>query len=385
MEKEFFTRRISRRQFIKDGCLFLLGLSVSPLIFNSIFKSKAYAALGTPKYRREAMFYKQLDEQTVQCQLCPRRCTLSNGQRSFCRVREPKDGKLYSLVYELPCTVHIDPIEKKPFFHVLPGATAFSIATAGCNLRCKFCQNWSISQSPPEDTDNEELSSEDVVNLAIKNNCPTIAYTYTEPTVFYEYMVDTAKLAKSRGLINLYHTGGFINPQPAEELTRYLNAANVDLKGFDQKYLEEICQEDLEVVLDLLKILKRNGVWVEITNLVVPTLNDDMDKIREMAQWIKQNLSEDTPLHFSRFWPQYKLRNLYPTPVQTLEKAWQTAVDVGLNYVYIGNVPGHRGENTFCPRCKKMLINRIGYDVLQNNLQGSRCKFCGYPIAGIWS
>jgi len=367
-----------------------LAIAMSPILIDVLFSRKkkkgpqAALALDVTAGKREAMYYKKLDDKYVQCQLCPRGCTLTDGQRSFCRVRQPKDGKLYTLVYGTPCAVHVDPIEKKPLFHVLPGTQAFSIATAGCNLRCKFCQNWQISQSPPEDTDNTVLLPEEVVRSAIRTQSASIAYTYTEPTVFYEYMIDTARLAKKHGILNLYHTGGFINSKPALELTNYLDAANVDLKGFNRDYLASMCQEDLDVVLTTLKTLKQNGVWVEITNLIVPNYNDNMDEIRQMAEWIKQNLGPDTPLHFSRFWPQYKLRNHFPTPVATLEEARNHAQAAGLYYCYIGNVPGHEAESTYCPSCKNLVIGRVGYSIKALNIKGGRCKSCNTKISGIW-
>lgn len=384
MRRDLFGKEISRREFLRKGCILGMGLGLSPVIINTLFKSEAFAATGETRGLHEARYYRVVDEETVQCLLCPRKCMLMNGQRSFCRVREPKDGKLYTLVYELPCTAHIDPIEKKPIFHMLPGTRVFSIATAGCNLRCKFCQNWQISQRRPEETDNMKLSCKDVVALSLKNNCRSIAYTYSEPTVFYEYMIDTAKLAKEKGIRSVYVTGAYINPEPLRELCKYIDTANVDLKGYSDKYLREICAEELEPVLTMLKILKKEGVWVEITNLIVPTLNDDMKMIRDMCAWIKDNLGAGTPLHFSRFRPMYKLRNLSPTPVSTLEEARNIALKVGLNYVYIGNVPGHEGNNTYCPVDKKVLIRRIGYRILENNIINGKCKFCGDKIPGIW-
>lgn len=385
-----FSKRISRRQFLKQCGAAALAAALSPILIDILFPRKKKTglldALAADETRgmREAMYYTKLDSKYVQCQLCPRRCTLTDGQRSFCRVRQPKGGKLYTLVYGLSCAVHVDPIEKKPLFHVLPASQAFSIATAGCNLRCKFCQNWQISQSPPEDTDNTVLLPNEVVRSAIRSGCRSIAYTYTEPTIFYEYMIETAKLAKQQGIINLYHTGGFINPKPAEELTNYLDAANVDLKGFNKDYLSSMCQEDLDVVLATLKTLKQNGVWVEITNLIVPAYNDNMDEILQMAKWINQNLGPDTPVHFSRFWPQYKLKNHFPTPVETLQQAREKAQEAGLRYCYIGNVPGHEGESTYCPSCKKLIIGRIGYSIKAVHIKDGRCKFCNTRIAGIW-
>lgn len=378
-----FADKISRKEFLKDACLFCAGTGLSSLLMDLV--SKRYLWAMESDYLYEALFYKKLDEKTVQCELCPRGCRMHDGHRSFCKAREPKDGKLYSLVYAQACAVHIDPIEKKPLFHFLPATTAFSIATAGCNYRCKFCQNWQISQFSPEETYNNALPPQKVVNEALKNNCPTIAYTYTEPSIFYEYMLDTAKIAKVKGIRNMYHSNGSLNPKPVEELSLYLDAANIDLKGFTQEFYAEVCAGDLETVLNTLKVLKRNGVWLEITNLVIPTLNDDLDKVRQMCVWLKENLGTDVPIHFSRFWPQYKLTALSPTPVETLEKIRAVAQGAGLNFVYIGNVPGHPAESTYCPQCKKMLIARRGYSILSNYIIDGKCKFCAKDIPGIWS
>jgi len=304
--------------------------------------------------------------------------------RGFCRVREAKGGKLYTLVYGNPCSYHIDPIEKKPLYHMLPATSIFSIATAGCNLRCKFCQNWTISQRAPEETDNIKMSPEEVVQQALKNNCTSIAYTYSEPIIFYEYMIDTAKLAKEKGLKNVMVTAGYINEEPLRELCQYIDAANVDLKGFDKKYLRKICGQELPALLEALAIFKEEGVHLEITNLIVPSLNDDMQTIEKMCLWIRDNLGPDTPLHFSRFTPMYKLRNLHLTPVATLEEARAVALKAGLKFVYIGNVPGHPAESTLCPDCQAALIKRAGYRIRENNVVEGKCKFCSREIPGIW-
>ncbi len=378
MNESLLNKKITRKEFLKKG-LFLctLGLGLKNI--------EAFAA-SEVGFRKEALYYKKIDEKTVQCQLCPRACVLNEGMRSFCRVREPKDGKLYSLVYGLPCAVHIDPIEKKPLFHFLPGTSIYSIATAGCNYRCKNCQNWSISQSPPEDTYNYQLTPEEIVNQTLKQNCPSIAYTYTEPSIFYEYMLDTAKLAKRYGLKNMYHSNGSLNQKPVEEISLYLDGANIDLKAFNQEFYSKVCAGYLETVLNTLKILKQNKVWVEITNLVIPTLNDSPGEIEKMAIWIKENLGDEVPVHFSRFHPQYKLTSLHPTSVETLQKARQISLDAGLKFVYIGNVPGHPAENTYCPGCKRAVIRRVGYNILENNLnEQGHCKFCDYSIPGVWS
>ena len=372
---------ITRRQFLKNSFLFCAAAIASSL-FNKPFQKQSFALTG---YSKEALYYKNLDKETVMCLLCPHQCVLKNGQRSFCRVREPKDGKLYSLVYELVCSAHVDPIEKKPMYHMLPGSRSFSIATAGCNLRCKFCQNWQISQEFPENTFNTYLSSRDVVNTAIKERCRSIAYTYSEPTIFYEYMFDSAKKARARGIKNIWVTGGFINPEPLENLCTVMDGANIDLKGFSDKYLREVCNGRLDPLLETIKTAKNKGVWVEITNLIVPTLNDDKGMIKDMCAWIRENLGADTPLHFSRFWPMYKLKNLPPTPLETLKAAKKIAEETGLNYVYIGNVPEEKAGNTHCPNCRKILINRAGYFVLENNIVNSKCRFCGFKIAGIWA
>src|SRR4030042_439479 len=286
-------------------------------------------------------YFTPLSGGEVQCDLCPKRCRVSKGKRGACRVRENRDGKYYSLVYGNPCAVHLDPIEKKPLFHVLPGTTSFSLATVGCNFHCKFCQNWEISQVSPEDVFSYDVSPEFVVDKAKEAKARSIAYTYVEPTIFYEYMLETAQLARKAGLLNVSHSNGFINPGPLRNLCKVLNAVNVDLKGFTENFYQELCSGELAPVLNSLKILKQEKVHLEITNLVIPTKNDEMSVVKEMCLWIKKELGPDTPIHFSRFYPLYKLKNLPPTPVSTLEKARPAALSSGLEYVYVGNIPGH--------------------------------------------
>jgi len=334
---------------------------------------------------KEALFYQKLENKAVQCHLCPRNCFIPKGGRGFCGIRENRDGTLYTLSYAKVVSFNdIDPIEKKPLFHFFPGTRTFSIATAGCNLKCKFCQNWEISQKRTEEVDYIYLEPAELVKRVRESARPTIAYTYTEPTIFYEYMLETAKLARQQGLKNIMHSNGYINEAPLRQLAKYLDAANIDLKGFTDEYYAKLTEGTLEPVLESLKILKEEGVHLEITNLVLPGYNDDPETIRKMCLWIKENLGEDTPLHFSRFHPMYKLVSLSPTPVETLEKARKIALDSGLKYVYIGNVAGHPGENSYCPKCKNMLIERRGYFILQNNIKDGKCKFCGEKIAGIW-
>ncbi len=320
----------------------------------------------------------------VQCNLCPHRCIIADGERGICRVRENRGGRLYSMVYGNPCAVHVDPIEKKPFYHFLPTAAAFSLATAGCNLRCLYCQNWSISQVPPEQTRNFDLPPEDVVYQAKQYNAPVIAYTYTEPTAFYEYMLATAELARDAGLRNVVISAGFINPEPLRELCHVVDAIKIDLKGYDEGFYQEICGGELRPVLDTIRTIYESGTHLEIVNLVVPTLNDSLEQLRALARWVARDISPNVPLHFSRFGPMYKLANLPPTPVETLEQAQEIALEEGVRFVYVGNVPGHTGNNTYCPSCGRMLIARQGFSVSEYNLEGGACAHCGEPIPGVW-
>jgi pyruvate formate lyase activating enzyme len=333
----------------------------------------------------EARHYRKGKGAGIECRLCPRQCDIPAGSTGFCRARRNNGGTLYSLGYGSPCAIHSDPIEKKPFYHYFPKSRSYSIAISGCNLRCKFCQNWDISQSSPVDTINHSASPADIVRSARANGCRSIAYTYTEPTTFFEYMHDTARLARSQGLLNVYHSNGYIAREPLKELCAVLDAANIDLKGFTPDYYRSMCEADLEPVLESLKIIRRAGVWLELTNLVVPGHNDDPATIRRMAEWIRENLGKETPLHFSRFFPLYKLAHIPPTPVQTLEKARDAALKAGLLYVYIGNLPSHPGNNTWCPKCGKLVVKRAGFSVTEMHLRGSDCEYCGYRLHGRWT
>ncbi|MBP7216568.1 MAG: AmmeMemoRadiSam system radical SAM enzyme [Candidatus Omnitrophica bacterium] len=335
--------------------------------------------------RQEALFYQKLENKLVQCQLCPRQCAITPGKRGYCGVRENRDGTLYTLVFAKPVSMHIDPIEKKPLFHFLPSTTAFSIATAGCNMKCKFCQNWEISQAEPEDLVFAQLEPDALVEKVKQSGSPTIAYTYNEPTIFYEYMLAVAKLCRAQGIRNVMHSNGYINEAPLRQLAPFLDAANIDLKGFSDDYYAKLTEGTLEPVLRSLKVLKDEGVHIEITNLILPGYNDDEATLRKMCAWIKNNLGADTPLHFSRFFPLYKLTSLNPTPVATLERARSIALDEGLRYVYIGNLAGHEAEHTRCPQCNQLLIERKGYFIVQNNIAQGKCKWCGEEIAGVWN
>ena len=379
---------ITRRQFLKKVWFFLLTLGGFMAIY------RYYRYFGQTSIRHllnknnedlhEAMYYKKLDGNKVKCEICFRRCVVSNGQRGFCRNKINRDGKYYTLVYNKPCSLQIDPIEKEPAYHMLPGGTIFCIATVSCNNRCKFCHNWHISQKSVEETHNYYLTPPEVVDMAIKKGCDALSFTYSEPTVFYEYMFDIVKLAKKTKLKTLYHTNGLINEEPLAALLKYMDAVTVDLKAFTSEFYQKVCSSKLEPALTTLKNIKKAGIHLEIVNLIIPTLNDDMGDIRKMCVWIKENLGKDVPLHFSRFFPAYRLTTLSPTPIHTLEKAKGIADEAGLHYVSIGNVPGHKFNSTFCPQCKKVLIRRIHFDVLENNVKNGKCKFCGYKIHGIW-
>jgi pyruvate formate lyase activating enzyme len=333
---------------------------------------------------REASYWESMDNGWVRCRLCPRECVVPPGERGHCGVRENRNGVYYTLVYGAPVAIHVDPIEKKPFYHFMPGTTAYSIATAGCNLDCKFCQNWQISQALPEDLRSYGLSPQEVVSAALESGAPSIAYTYNEPTIFYEYMLDCARLAHEKGLRNVYHSNGFINEEPLRALCPYLDAANVDLKGMSEEYYHDMTGGSLAPVLRSLKILHDEGVHLEITTLIVPGRNDDPEMIRRQCEWMVANLGPDTPLHFSRFHPEYKLMDLPPTPIETLERARQIALDAGLRYVYVGNVPGHDASDTHCPQCGALLVHRVGYSVSVVGLKDGHCSKCGALIDGVW-
>jgi pyruvate formate lyase activating enzyme len=299
-------------------------------------------------------------------------------------VRENRNGRLISFVYGNPCAIHVDPVEKKPFFHFLPGTMAFSLATAGCSLRCEYCQNHAISQHPPEQTQNYDAPPGAIVTSTLQQRVPTIAYTYSEPMVFFEYMLDTARLARSNGLRNLVISAGYVNEKPLRELCQTVDGVKIDLKGFNESFYREVCGGELEPVLAAIRTIHAMGVWLEIVNLVVPTLNDEVTELRALAEWLMETLGPDVPLHFSRFHPEYQLTNLPPTPVETLEAARDTALDVGLNYVYVGNLPGHEGNHTYCPQCGEVVIQRSGMATVGMYIVDGQCGHCRHPIPGVW-
>jgi pyruvate formate lyase activating enzyme len=306
------------------------------------------------------------------------------GQSGECRVRINIDGVLRTVVYGYPCSIHIDPIEKKPLFHFLPGTKILSIATVGCNLHCKNCQNWEISQANPEDSRAVVCPPEKLVELTIHYSCPSLAYTYTDPIVFYEYTYDSARLAKSLNIRNALVTAGYVNEEPWKKLLEYVDAANIDLKGISEDFYREVCSGTLKPVQNALVLARASGILVEVTNLIIPTLNDNPEQIRQLAHWVRANLGKETPLHFSRFFPRYKMRHLPPTSLKTLDMAREIAISEGLEYIYIGNIRSKVGQNTYCPTCKSLLIERSGYTILQNRLKEGCCPDCSKEIYGVW-
>lgn len=332
---------------------------------------------------KEARLYRKLDNKKTQCLNCAHYCEISPGKRGLCGVRQNIDGKIYSLNYGKAVACHVDPIEKKPLFHFLPGSYSLSVAAAGCNLFCQNCQNWDISQSakPEKEILGNELLPERIIELAVKNKIPSISYTYTEPTIFIEYALDTMKLAKRHKIRNVWVTNGYLSQESFELIYPYLSAANVDLKGFSESFYLKNCGARLQPVLDTLINMKKKKIWVEVTTLVVPTLNDDAETFQGIANFIKKELGPETPWHISRFSSEisWKLKDLEETPVETLQEAYKIGKGTGLKYVYIGNIVGLPTEDTFCPKCGKININRYGYSVKRHDKKG-KCFYCGQDL-----
>jgi pyruvate formate lyase activating enzyme len=333
----------------------------------------------------ECMFYEKVDDGSVRCGICPRGCEVARGGRGFCGVRENQGGVYRSLVYDKVCTLNVDPIEKKPFFHYLPGTDAVSIATAGCNMTCKFCQNWQISQFKPEQVKHTDLPAAQLVELTKERKVRTIAYTYSEPTIFYENVHDVAKLGRAGGVGSVLVSNGYMNEQPMKQLLEHLTAVKVDLKAFTDKFYDEVTGGSLQPVLDTIARVHKAGIHLEIVVLLIPTLNDGEKELKEMADWVVKTVGPDVPMHFSRFHPTYKMQNLPRTPVQTLETARDLAMKAGVHFAYIGNVPLHEGANTFCPKCRTEIIERVGYRLVRNDVRDGKCGTCGRPIAGVWT
>jgi pyruvate formate lyase activating enzyme len=333
---------------------------------------------------KEAMFFEQGDKKQVRCGLCRFRCLISDGNRGICSVRENRDGMLYSLVYGKLCAEHVDPIEKKPLFHVMPGSRTYSIATAGCNFQCRHCQNHNISQVElNRPIPGVEVTPQEIVQRAIESYCSSISYTYTEPTIFFEFAYETARLAHEAGLKNIFVTNGYISKEALATIAPFLDAANIDLKGFTEGFYREIVHARLTEVLDSIIEYRRHGIWLELTTLVIPGLNDSDAELQGIADFIVANLGIETPWHVSQFHPTYKLTDRPHTLVTTLRRARDIGLAAGLRYVYEGNIPGQGGENTRCPSCSGLLIKRYGYSIESDRISNGTCPDCGVAIAGI--
>ncbi len=334
---------------------------------------------------KRALFQESREGGKVLCGLCAHRCLIAPGHRGICAVRENQDGTLVSLVYDRVIAQNIDPIEKKPLFHFLPGSSSFSIATPGCNFRCRHCQNADISQLPRDHGGailGEPRSAESMVEAAVRHHCASISYTYTEPTIFFELAFDTARLARKAGLKNVFVTNGYITPEALREISPYLDAANIDLKGFTDQFYREICGARLQPVLDAIRLYKELGIWIEITTLVIPGHNDSEAELKEIANFVR-SVGEDIPWHVTRFHPTYKLTDRPRTPLDTLTRARRIGLDAGLRYVYEGNIPGE-GEETLCWNCRKPLVKRYGFSVEENHVKAGQCGYCGSKIDGMW-
>ncbi len=333
---------------------------------------------------RQADFYITLPNQTVQCTLCPHNCRLADGEFGLCGVRQNRRGLLYSHVYERAIDTHVDPIEKKPLFHVYPGSKSFSIATVGCNFKCSFCQNHDISQMPHTGRiEGQHVPVDQVVDMAVQAGCKTIACTYTEPTIYFEYAFDIAKKAAEQGVKTVFVSNGFTNAKPIEKIAPFLSAANIDLKGWDEQFYRNVCGGELKSVLHTLKLMKKLGIFVEVTTLVVTGYIDKKETLREIAQFILNELGPETPWHISRFYPHYLYSDVAPTSVDIIKRAREIGLAAGLRYVYSGNVPGDDGESTYCYSCGEPLISRYGYHIEFNKIKDKKCPSCGAEIDGI--
>jgi len=371
---------LSKRDFLKKSLALSAGMMCFPC--RSVFSEMS--SEEPVVFKKIAMFQEET-ARGIMCRICPNECVLKEGELSKCNNRKVHDSKLYTLAFGNPCTVNVDPVEKKPLYHFLPGSKAFSIATAGCNLVCLNCQNWTISQISPDKTRNFDLMPEKVVEECVKNNCSSIAYTYSEPVTFYEYVFETATLARNAGVKNIFKSNGYINTEPLKKLCSVIDAANIDLKAFTESSYLKLTGGKLQPVLDSLKVLKDSGVWLEITNLIVPDWTDNLSDIGNMCKWLSDNGFKNIPLHFSRFYPMHKLEQLPPTPVEILNKAYNIATEEGLKYVYTGNAPGNEISDTKFPSCNSTVIARQGFRISANNISGGKCNKCGSKIEGVWN
>ncbi|NQT86132.1 AmmeMemoRadiSam system radical SAM enzyme [bacterium] len=390
-------RLLSRRGFLQacGGCALAAGAGSGTAL--AAPEGRPEPVMGGIYQVPEARFYEKIGEGRIRCTLCPNKCEVGDQERGYCGVRENRGGRYVTLVYGNPCALNLDPIEKKPLFHLLPRSYAYSLATAGCNVECLFCQNWEISQVRPEQTRNYNLPPEALVADAVRPRtsffartpvrAQSIAFTYSEPVVYYEYMYDTAVEARKRGIESVMISNGYITPEPLEKLCDVLSAVKIDLKAYTDDFYRKLVHGQLKPVLDTLKTLAKRKVWFEIVYLVIPTHNDDAKTVGEMAKWIHGELGPDVPVHFTAYFPTYKLRNLSRTPPSTLDRLYDVSRKAGLHYAYVGNVSragGHPGESTYCPKCSRRVVKRIRYRVVDVRIKDGKCQHCGGPVAGLW-
>ena len=403
MDRRKFKGKISRRELLKGTGAGLCTLCLSSLtgcmpgedageetenLQDQTHKGEPATEITQKKglvNPKPSPWFKEADQGKVKCVLCPKACTLEDGERALCRVRENQQGEGITLAYGNPALLQEDPIERKPFYHVFPGIRALSVSTAGCNLSCKFCEVWDMALEDPEKVYAHDAPPEKVIQYAQQGGVQAISYAFGEPVIFYEYMEDIANKAKAAGLLNLVHTAGYIQREPLKNLMDKVDAFNIDLKSFDPDFYRDIVGGELDPVLETIKMLREAQVHIELTNPVIPTLNDDTDTLKAMCEWIADQLGRDVPLHFARFYPLYKLSDLPRTPVSTLDKARDIALDAGLNYVYVAKVTDHEGENTYCPDCGEILIDRMGFVIEENHIKDGKCKYCDYPVPGKWA
>lgn len=391
--KERCAEPMSRRCFLRAGALGVCALCLAGLggCAAGVGEETPEAVPGPGEMVKGLLrtlpspWFTSLEGGEVRCTLCPHACVLAHGARGACRVRENREGRLYSLVYGNPVIVRKDPVERSPFFHFLPGARMLSLSTAGCNLHCDFCEVWDMALVEPEDVYAHDIPPAEVVAQARSAGVQVVSYAFGEPVIYYEYMAEAAALARQAGLYNIMHSAGYIQPAPLEELAPLLDAVNLDLKGFDEEFYRQHVGGELSVVLETLQHLHRLEVPLELTTIIIPGLNDDMARLEKMCRWIAAELGPGTPLHLARFYPLYRLSALPRTPVSTLEEARAVARGAGLQYVYISRVTGHEAENTFCAHCGEKVVSRVGYVIDEVKIDQGACPYCGTIIPGLWA
>ncbi len=375
---------IDRRDFLRVAAQLGLGMAACPAAVAQPRRWRPSSRKSVPTSRMEVAYYEKLGGGTVQCLTCPHECMLGNGEWGKCRAKRSIAGKHYLEGYGSLCVLNRDPIEKGPLYHVRPGSKIISVASGGCNLRCLYCQNWQFSQKRPTDVARLNLTPQAATSKVKSHGLAGIAFTYTDPVAYYEYARDTSEKARAAGLVSAFCTDGYINPEPLKALCQTATSFTITLKAFSEERYQELAQVSMKPVLDAMKVVKEQGVWLEVVSLIVPGINDRTSDVRKWGKWIVKELGRDVPWHFSRFVPSYKLRTTAQTPVRTLEACRKAALGTGLRYVYVTNVAPHEGNHTYCPRCKRKVIERLGFKVLKNRLRGGRCSYCRTPIAGVW-